>query len=143
MKELKSREVLFNRYQFMYLFFLSIGVMAILLDVYIFNDFGIFFILGILLTILYFSVILTAPIYYVYDKEKLSIIHACGIKEKIYYKDIRWIREGYLVFRSSLPAYKYFEIYYPHKEKFLLKGEVCKSKKAKRLLEYYTKKEIE
>ena len=93
--------------------------------------------------VLYLGVILTAPFCFVFDKERLLIIHTCGLKETIYYKDIRWIRKGFAIYRSGCPAYKYFEIYYPHQEKFLLKSEVCKTKKVERLLKDYTNLEIE
>ena len=138
MKELNSRVVVFNRYQFLYLFCFVIGILLVLLDLYVFCEFGFFFILGVLMTALYFVVILIKPFCFSFNKERLLIIHTCGLKETIYYKDIRWIRKGFAIYRSGCPAYKYFEIYYPHQEKFLLKSEVCKTKKVERLLKYYT-----
>lgn len=143
MKEINSSEVVFNRYQFLYLFCFVIGILLVLLDLYVFGEFELFFILGVLMTVLYFVVIVIEPFCFAFDKERLLIIHTCGLKETIYYKDIKWIRKGFAIYRSGCPAYKYFEIYYPHQEKFLLKSEVCKTKKVERLLKYYTNLEIE
>ena len=57
MSEIKSRAVIFNRYQFLYLFCFIIGILLVLLDVYVFGEFGLFFILGVLMTVLYLVVI--------------------------------------------------------------------------------------
>ncbi len=143
MSEIKSRAVIFNRYQFLYLFCFVIGILLVSLDVYVFGEFGLFFILGVLMTVFYLVVIVIEPFCFTFDKERLLIIHTCGLKETIYYKDIRWIRKGFSIYRLGCPAYRYLEIYYPHIEKFLLKGKVCKTKKIERLLKYYTNLEIE
>ena len=105
MKVINSSEVVFNRYQFLYLFCFVIGILLVLLDVCIFCEFGFFFILGVLMTALYFVAILIEPFCFSFNKERLLIIHTCGLIETIYYKDIRWIRKGFAIYRSGNNAY--------------------------------------
>ncbi len=143
MKKIKSKEIIFNYYQIFYLFCFLCGVGVILLDICIIKEIALFFVFGLFLSVLYLFLILINPLYYIFDEEKISIIYSCGIKEVIIYKDIKSILERYRLFRVCCPGYKYFEIYYPHKEKIPLKGEVCKTKKVERLLKYYTNLEIE
>ena len=118
MKEIKSKEIIFNHHQIRFLFWFLCALVIFIFELIILNELLISFV-GIPLMILLFILILISPTRYIFYDNELIIKHFFGSKEvKNYY------------------------IAYPHKKKFLLCSKVCKSKKAKRLLEYYTNIEI-
>lgn len=142
MKELKSKEIIFNHHQIHFLFWFLCALVIFIFELIVFNEFFIS-IVGIPLVILLFILILISPTHYIFYDSELIIKHFCGLKENIKYNEINSIYEmSESGTRGWIKPFKNYYIAYPHKKKFLLCSEVCKSKKAKRLLEYYTNIEI-
>ena len=140
MKEIKSKETIFN-YRQIYFVFCFLLAWAI----FVFDDEGVIsFLVALPLMIILLFLILISPTHYIFSKTELTIKHFFGLKETIEYKDIRSIDE---FAESGTTAWirplKNYYIVYPHKSKFPFQSEILKSKKAKRLLKYYTNLEIE
>ena len=106
------------------------------------SDIGLSIMFGIfvLLPVFVFAI---SPLYFVFSDEYVEIIYNFGQREKIKWSDIRsislmgsWIGAG-----GGLPHYV---IAYPRKEKrlFFVVGEIQKTRKTKKLIEKYYKKEI-
>lgn len=142
MKELKSKEIIFNHHQIRFLFWFLCALVIFIFELIILNELLISFV-GIPLMILLFILILISPTHYIFYGNELIIKHFFGSKEVIKYNEINSIYEmsesGTM---GWIKPFKNYYIAYPHKKKFLLCSKVCKSKKAKRLLEYYTNIEI-
>lgn len=142
MKELKSKEIIFNHHQIRFLFWFLCALVIFIFELIILNELLISFV-GIPLMILLFILILISPTHYIFYDNELIIKHFCGLKENIKYNEINSIYEmSESGTRGWIRPFENYYISYPHKKKFLLCSEVCKSKKAKRLLEYYTNIEI-
>lgn len=143
MKEIKSKEILFNHRQIHFLFWFLCALVIFIFELIVLNELFIS-IVGIPLMILLLIVILISPTHYVFYANELTIKYFFGLKENIKYNEINSIYENSEIgTRDWIRPFKNYYIAYPHKKKFLLCSEVCKSKKAKQLLEYYTNKEIE
>jgi len=144
MKEIKSKEVIFNRQLVRFLMLTIIGAAVIFNEFYFYEeDHELYFlVIGIPLTVINLVIILISPIYYVFNENELIIKYFWGLKEMIPYNQI------YMVLTDV--NYKYFwfppksyELFYPHEDKFPLNGTIHKSRKTKRLLQHYTNLEIE
>lgn len=141
MKEIKIKEIIFN-----YRIFRLILYFLFSLAILIFADGAVVsFFVAIPLMIILLFLILISPTHYTFSEKALTINHLFGIKETIEYRNIRSVRECIESGTSHwIIPMKYYYIAYPHEEKyFFLASEVRKSKKAKRLLQHYTNKEIE
>lgn len=80
--------------------------------------------------------ILISPLYTVFTEEDITIVYCLGQKERIRWKEIRFInRRGSLAAKSQ-PRY---EIAYPHEDKrpFFVCGEIPKTRKVKKIIETY------
>ena len=141
MKEIKLKEIVFN-YRILRLIFYFLFSLVIL----VFADGAVLsYFIVIPFMIIFLFLILISPTHYTFTENALTINHLFGIKEIIEYKHIRSVSECIESgTRHWIIPMKYYYIAYPHEQKyFFLASEVRKSKKAKRLLEHYTNKEIE
>lgn len=143
MKEIKSREVIFNRQLIRFLMLSIIGSIVIFCECYFYKeDHNLdFLIIGIPLAVINIIIVLLSPIYYVFDENELIIKYFWGLKEIILYKQIYMVLTD-VNYKFLFPL-KSFEIFYPHEEKFHLNGTIHKSRRTKRLLQHYTNLEIE
>ncbi len=144
MKEIKSRELIFNRQLIRFLMLAIIGLIVILCEGYFYKEDhnldGL--IIGVPLAVIYLIIFLISPIYYVFEENELIIKYFWGLKEIIPYKQIYMILTD-VDYRHFLFPLKSLEIFYPHEQKFPLNSTIHKSKRTKRLLQHYTNKEIE
>ena len=143
MKEIKSREIIFNRQLIRFLILAIIGTIVIFGECYFYKEDrnldGL--IIGIPLAVINFIIIFISPIYYVFDENELIIKHFWGVNEIIPYKQIYMVLTD-VNYKFWFPL-KSFEIFYPHEEKFPLNGTIHKSRRTKRLLQHYINLEIE
>ena len=103
-----------------------------------------FTVAGVLCALVFAILLLISPYNYIFSNENVIICHPFKRKEIIPWEDIRsidkygsWFNRGF----RSLPHYK---IYYRHeKERLFLNGEICRSRKTKRLLKKYYKGTVE
>ncbi len=103
-----------------------------------------FIILGVLLALSFVGIILVSPVYYVFSSENVAICHPFKRREIICWEDIRSIDKYGSWFYSKLDGYTHYKIYYRHeKEVLFLDGEICRSRKTKRLLQKYYKGNVE
>ena len=90
MKEIKSREIIFNRQLVRFLMLAIIGTIVIFCECYFYKEDrnldGL--IIGIPLAVINFIIILISPIYYVFDENELKIKYFWGLNEIIPYKQI-------------------------------------------------------
>ena len=89
-------------------------------------------------------VFLISPMYYVFSEERVVIIYLWKQKEEIQWSSVRSITmSGSWIGRwDGLPHY---HVAYPSKAKraFFLCGDISKTRKTKRLIQAYCKKEID
>ena len=94
-------------------------------------------------TLLPVFVFLISPLYTAFSDEEIEIVYIMGQKEIIRYKNIRYIRlNGAWISRGGgLPHY---EVAYPTnvKRAFFVRGEIPKTRKTKKYLRMYYKKDI-
>ena len=94
-------------------------------------------------TLLPIFVFLISPLYVTFSDEEIEIIYILGQKEIIKWKNIRYIRlNGAWISRGGgLPHY---EVAYPTNAKraFFVRGEIPKTRKTKKYIKMYYKKEI-
>ena len=105
------------------------------------NQIG-FCILFAIFTLLPIFVFTISPLYYIFSDEGVEIIYNFGQKEYIPFKLVKNIYlSGSWITYSRLPHYTFV---YPKKEKtkFYIVGEIAKTRKTKKLIEKYYKKEI-
>ncbi len=112
------------------LLFLSGGVMGL----------GVFF---IVLTVLFISVIFMTPKSYVFSEERLVINYFFGLKEDIFWQNVRYVLRTH----ENVTRYTYLDVYevgYYSEEKrpFYMRGRVSKNKKTKSLMEKYCPKRV-
>lgn len=143
MKEIKSKEVIFNRQLIRFLILAIIGAIVIFSECYFYKEDHnlVFLIVGIPLAVINVIIVLISPIYYVFGENELIIKYFFGLKEIIQYKQIYMVLTD-VNYKFWFPP-KSYEIFYPHEEKFPLNSTIHKSRKTKRLLQHYTNIEIE
>ena len=94
-------------------------------------------------TLLPVFVLLISPLYVVFSVEEIEIVYIMGQKEIIKRKNIRYIRlNGAWISRGGgLPHY---EVAYPTdvKRAFFVRGEIPKTRKTKKYIKMYYKKDI-
>ena len=143
MKEIKSKEVIFNKQLIRFLILTIIGTIVIFGECYFYKEdhnLDLLFI-GIPLAVINLIIVLISPIYYVFDENELIIKYFFGLKEIIPYKQIYMVLTD-VNYKFWFPP-KSYEIFYPHEEKFPLNSTIHQSRKTKRLLQHYTNIEIE
>lgn len=103
-----------------------------------------FLVLGILLVVSFVTIILISPVYYVFSAENLIICHPFKRREIIHWQDISNINEYGSWLSPGLIGLPHYKIFYRHEKEILfLDGEICKSRKTKRLLQKYYKGTVE
>ena len=94
-------------------------------------------------TLLPVFVLLISPLYVVFSNEEIEIVYIMGQREFIKWKNIRYIRlNGSWISRGEgLPHY---ELAYPAnvKRAFFVRGEIPKTRKTKKYIKMYYKKDI-
>ena len=104
----------------------------------------IFIISGIILIFLYVALFFINPIYYLFSEEKLVICHPFKRSEIIYWEDIRSISRYGSWSNPKFMGIPHYKVYYRHdKERWFMKGEICRSRKTKQLLQKYYKGTVE
>ena len=88
-------------------------------------------------------VFLISPVYYVFSEENITITYLLGQKEEIKWNSIRSITL-YGSWLSRVGATPHYHIAYPTNEKraFFINGDISKTRKTKRLIKKYYKKNI-
>ena len=78
--------------------------------------------------------ILISPLYTVFTEEDITIVYVLGQKERIRWKEIRFIHSRGSLAAKTQPRY---EIAYPHEDKrpFFVSGEIPKTRKIKKIIE--------
>ena len=104
----------------------------------------IFTVSGILLTVGYLALLFINPIYYLFSEEKLVICHPFKRQETIYWEDIRSISRYGSWSNPKFMGIPHYKVYYRHdKERWFMKGEICRSRRTKKLLQKYYKGNVE
>ena len=94
-------------------------------------------------TLLPVFVLLISPLYVVFSDEEIEIVYIMGQKEIIKWKNIRYIRlNGAWISRGS--GFPHYEVAYPTdvKRAFFVRGEIPKTRKTKKYIKMYYKKDI-
>lgn len=104
----------------------------------------IFVIFGIMLSVGFVVVFFISPTHYIFSDENVVICHPFKRREIICWEDIRSIKQYGSWFYPKYDGFTHYKIYYRHEKAVLfLNGEICKSKKTKRLLQKYYKGNVE
>jgi hypothetical protein len=123
---------------FVILFFLLIASFGLWIEESFFT------VSGVLLTVGYLALLFILPTYYVFSEEKLVICHPFKRREVIFWEDIRSISRYGSWSNPKFMGLPHYKIYYRHeKEVLFLNGEICRSRKTKRLLQKYYKGNVE
>ena len=137
-----EKEAAFNNHIFAFSFATFVGCL--------FASFGsmieeiIFIVGGIVIVLIFVFLLLISPTHYIFSSENVVICHPFKRREKIVWEDIRSIKRYGSWFYKTLFGLPHYKIYYRHeKEVFFLNGEICKSRKTKRLLQKYYKGNVE
>lgn len=99
--------------------------------------FGLFLLLPIFLFFI-------SPLYFIFSDECLEIVYHFGQREQIKWSQIKCItRMGSWISKSG--GFPRYEFIYPSKEKrpFFVVGEVSKTRRTKKLIKQYYKREID
>ena len=94
-------------------------------------------------TLLPVFVLLISPLYVVFSDEEIEIVYIMGQKEIIKWKNIRYIRlNGAWISRGG--GFPHYEVVYPTdvKRAFFVRGEIPKTRKTKKYIKMYYKKDI-
>ena len=94
-------------------------------------------------TLLPVFVLLISPLYVVFSDEEIEIVYIMGQKEIIKWKNIRYIRlNGAWISRGG--GFPHYEVAYPTdvKRAFFVRGEIPKTRKTKKYIKIYYKKDI-
>ena len=86
---------------------------------------------------------LISPVYYIFSEESVTITYLWGQKEEIKWNSIRSITlYGSWISRGGAPPH--YHIAYPTNKKrvFFINGDISKTRKTKRLIKKYYKKNI-
>ena len=104
----------------------------------------IFTVFGVLLALIFMALLLISPVYYIFSSESVVICHPFKRRETIYWEDIRSINQYGSWFYPKYDGFTHYKIFYRHeKETLFLNGEICKTRKTKRLLQKYYKGNVE
>ena len=123
---------------FVILFFLLIASFGLWIEEPFFT------VTGILLAVGYLLLLFILPTHYFFSEEKLVICHPFKRREVIFWEDIRSISRYGSWSNPKFMGLPHYKIYYRHeKEVLFLNGEICRSRKTKRLLQKYYKGNVE
>ena len=101
---------------------------------------GLFF---LVLTFLFIAVIFMTPKSYVFSEERLVINYFFGLKENIFWQNVRYVLRTH----ENVTRYTYLDVYevgYYSEEKriFFMRGRVSKNKRTQALMEKHCPKRI-
>ena len=137
-----GKEVAFNNHIFLYLFSAFFGF--VLASFGSWADEFVFTVFGILLILIGAFLLLISPTFYVFSNECVMICHPFKRIEIICWEDIRSIKRYRSLYNRGGIGYNNYKIYYRHeKEVLFLNGEICRSRKTKRLLQKYYKGNVD
>ncbi len=104
----------------------------------------IFAVFGVLIILIFIFLLLISPTHYIFSNESVVICHPFKRRETIYWEDIRSINKYGSWFYHNTSGLTHYKIYYRHeKEVLFLNGEICRSRKTKKLLQKYYKGNVE
>lgn len=133
-----EKYIAFNYHVFVFLFAVFVG--------FLFSCFGfeieeaIFVVVGIAIVLIFVFLLLISPTHYIFTNEKLIICHPFKRRETILWEDVTGVNSFGSWFRRSLFGLPHYKIYYRHKKEIVfLNGEICRSRRTKKLLEKYYK----
>ena len=113
---------------------------------FLFSCFGfeieeiIFAVGGIVIALIFIFLLLISPTHYIFTNEKLVICHPFKRREIILWEDVTGTMSFGSWFRKSLFGLPHYKIYYRHKKEIIfLNGEICRSRRTKKLLKKYYK----
>ena len=137
-----EKYIALNYHTFAFLFAVFVG--------FLFACFGfeieepIFIVGGIVIALIFVFLLLVSPTHYVFTNESLVICHPFRRRETILWEDVTGVHSFGSWFRRSLFGLPHYKIYYRHeKEVVFLNGEICRSRRTKRLLQKYYKGNVE
>lgn len=137
-----EKYIAFNNHILAFLFAVFVGIL--------FSCFGfeidepIFIVGGIVISLIFVFLLLISPTHYIFTNECVVISHPFKRKETILWEDVRSINKYGSWFYKTLFGLPHYKIYYRHeKEVLFLNGEICRSRKTKRLLQKYYKGNVE
>ena len=137
-----EKEIALNNHIFSNSLFVVFGFLLMSFGVW--SDEIIFAVFGILLVLIFVIILLIAPTHYIFTNQSVVICHPFKRKEVIRWENIRSIRKYGSCFYPEHNGFTHYKIHYLHKKEILfLNGEICKSRKTKRLLEKYYKGNLE
>ena len=97
-----------------------------------------------IIALLHLFIFLISPMYYVFSEEKIEIIYLWKQKEEIKWNSIKHITlSGSWISRYAAPPH--YHIAYPTNKRraFFINSDISKTRKTKRLIEKYYKKNID
>lgn len=133
-----EKYIAINYHNFAFLFAVFVGLL--------FSCFGfeieeaIFVVVGIAIVLIFVFLLLISPTHYIFTNEKLIICHPFKRREMILWEDVTDVIGFGSWFRHTLFGLPHYKIYYRHKKEVVfLNGEICRSRRTKKLLEKYYK----
>jgi len=137
-----EKNIAINNHVFAFLFAAFVGCL--------FASFGsmieeiIFIVGGTVIVLIFLFLLLISPTHYIFSNENVVICHPFKRREKIVWEDIRSIKRYGSWFYKTLFGLPHYKVYYRHeKEVLFLNGEICRSRKTKKLLQKYYKGNVE
>ena len=141
MEKVRQKNFAFNTQLF---FVIAFFVIFLVLSIYAASEREIGLSIGFAVaTLLPIFVFLISPLYVVFSNEEIEIIYILGQREIIKWKNIRCIYfNGSWVSGCGGPPH--YEVAYPTnvKRAFFVRGEIPKTRKTKKYIKMYYKKEI-
>lgn len=138
---MKKKQIAFNSH-LIFMFFLFFVFLRMTIEFAMENEIGFSIVGSILVLIPILFVFMISPLYITFSEESVEIIYNFGQREQILWNDIRSItlRGGWIV-GNGFPRY---EVAYPRNGKrwFFVDGDIPKTRKTKKLIKMYYKKEI-
>lgn len=99
---------------------------------------------GIVIALIFAFLLVVSPTHYVFTNEKLVIFYPfIKRREIILWEDVTGVMSFGSWFYKTIFGLPYFKIYYRHEKDFIfLIGQICRSRRTKRLLQKYYKGNI-
>ncbi len=137
-----EKYIAFNNHILPYSFSVAFGFLLVSFGLWI--EETIFTIFGILIALVFVVLLFISPVYYAFSNDSLIICHPFKRREIIYWEDIRSINKYGSWSNPKFMGLPHYKVYYRHdKEALFLNGEICRSRKTKRLLQKYYKGNVE
>ncbi len=140
--EKTEKQIALNNHIFAYSFAVFVGFLGASFGLETEEPF--FIVFGILIILVFVFLLLISPTHYVFSNEGVVICHPFKRREAILWEDIRSINKYGSWFYHTSSGLTHYKIYYRHeKEVIFLNGEICRSRRTKRLLQKYYKGTVE